>query len=330
MKQTKWIVLGALALAGCREHRSTRESEQTILSENGMAAAVRAADPTSSESLQRHVEFLTALDPPRSAAHPDSLDRAAAYIAVELKGAGGRVVDQPFGVEDTTFRNVRAFFGPETGPRLVVGAHYDVCEDLPGADDNGSGTAVLLALAHLLGDADLDQCVELVAFSLEEPPHFASYDMGSARHAELLVEEGTEVLGMLCLEMLGYFSDESGSQEFPADILVRRYGDVGDFLAVVGRPEDKVLVEATHAAMQGSDLRVEPLLAPPFLQGVDNSDHRNYWSAGFSALMVTDTAFFRNANYHEATDTPDTLDYERMELAVGRLLEAVMALTNLE
>ncbi len=275
--------------------------------------------------LRDHVSFLCELEPPRSAAHPDALDRAADYIESLFRSAGARVSEQAFEVDGHTYRNVIASFGPEAGSRMIVGAHYDVCGDLPGADDNGSGVAVLLELAKVLGRTTPDSTVELVAFTLEEPPYFDSRDMGSARHAQDLRVRGVEVSGMISLEMLGFYSGAEGSQTFPAPSLEERYGTVGDFLAVVGRPQDEALVRSTQAALHRDGLRAEPLLAPPSVTGVDFSDHRNYWDLDMTAIMITDTAFFRNPNYHEAGDTPDTLDFDRMQLAVHGVHDAITA-----
>lgn len=297
-----------------------------------LAATTRAeapAPPGSPAALRADVTFLAELDPPRSAAHPASLDRAAAHVAAELAAAGGRVEEQMFEADGRTYRNVRAFFGPTDGPRLVVGAHYDVCGAQPGADDNASGVAVLLALAHELDGATLAAPVELVAYSLEEPPNFATRDMGSAHHARALAAEGVELLGMLSLEMLGYYDDRPGSQRFPLPGLAERYPDTGDFVAVVGRPKDSALVGRVHAAMaDATELGVEQLVAPGLLPGVGLSDHRNYWMVGYEAVMVTDTAFYRNPHYHEPTDTPDTLDYRRMAQAARAVTAAVLELAG--
>jgi peptidase M28-like protein len=287
-------------------------------------------DPLSAAALRAHVEFLVELEPARSFGNPKSLERAAQYVADAFEVAGGRVARQEFEVQGESYSNVRAFFGPESGARLIIGAHYDSFGDLPGADDNASGTAVLIALASALKGVELTRPVELVAYTLEEPPNYDTRDMGSARHAQLMVDEKAAVHGMICLEMLGYYSDEPDSQTYPAEGMELIYGTKADFLAVVGRPTDQELVELVHTAMQGTPLRVEKLLAPPGVTGVDFSDHRSYWEAGFQATMITDTAFFRNAHYHEPTDTPDTLDYERMAHAVQGVLAATLALAGPE
>ncbi|MCB9904380.1 MAG: M28 family peptidase [Planctomycetes bacterium] len=287
-------------------------------------------DPLSADALRAHVSFLAELEPARSYGNAASLEKAAVYLEREFAAAGGRIVRQTFEVGGESYANVRCFLGPEEGARLVVGAHYDSYGDLPGADDNASGTAVLLALAHALRDVELAAPVELVAFVLEEPPQYDTRDMGSARHARLLREEGAELRGMICLEMLGYYSEEAGSQSYPVDEMELLFGDKADFLAVVGRPEDAALVEAVHAAMQGTPLRVEKVLAPPALTGVDFSDHRSFWAEGYTATMLTDTSFYRNANYHTAADTADTLDYVRMAHAVQGVRAAVVALAGKE
>lgn len=330
-----------LRLARSLDRRSSRCAALTFFAFTAVACsptievppapvAATVIDPLGPQALRAHVSFLAELEPARSYGNPGSLERAAQYVAESFAAAGGRVERQEFEVGGATYANVRCFFGPDAGERLVVGAHYDSFGDLPGADDNASGTAVLLALAHALGDAALATPVELVAYALEEPPQYDTRDMGSARHARLLREEGALVRGMICLEMLGYYSEEPGSQTYPVDELELMFGDKADFLAVVGRPDDAELVERVHAALQGTPLRVEQLLAPAGMTGVDFSDHRNFWAEGFTATMITDTAFFRNANYHQPTDMPDTLDYGRMAHAVRGVHAAVLQLAGVE
>jgi Zn-dependent M28 family amino/carboxypeptidase len=208
----------------------------------------------------------------------------------------------------------------------VVGAHYDTAGPLPGADDNASGVAGLLELARLLGTTPPRIAVELVAFSLEEPPAFATPDMGSAVHAASLAAEGARVRLMICLEMIGYFSDRPRSQHFPAPGLGLIYPDVGNFIAVVGKLGQGAAVKRVRGAMRAATpLPVESITAPRLLPGVDLSDHRNYWDHGWDAVMITDTAMFRNPHYHEPSDTPDTLDFERMAQVVTGVHAAVHA-----
>ena len=261
---------------------------------------------------------------PRSFDHVAKLARTAAYIEEQFKEAGAQVSIQDVVVDETRYKNVVARFGPERGRLLVIGAHYDSHGGTPGADDNASGIAGLLELAHLLGKSAPGRPVELVAYTLEEPPHFRSPHMGSVWHARALKAEGRDVELMLSLEMIGYFSDSPGSQAYPLAAMKLAYPDRGNFIALVGQFGDFGLSRSVKAAMSGaSDLPVYSLNAPAFVQGVDFSDHRSYWAQGFPALMVTDTAFMRNQNYHRPGDTFDKLDYKRMAMVVQSVYAVV-------
>jgi Zn-dependent M28 family amino/carboxypeptidase len=219
---------------------------------------------------------------------------------------------------------VIARFGPDEGAATVVGAHYDSCNDTPGADDNASGVAGLLELGRLLVAHPPRKPVELVAFPLEEPPYFRTQSMGSMQHAKSLRAANRELRFMVSLEMIGYFSDAPGSQGFPSPAIGKMYPDTGSFIAVVGQFGDFGLTRRVKARMMGaSDLPVESFNAPRAVAGVDFSDHASYWAHGYPALMITDTAFMRNPNYHQITDTPETLDYVRMAKVVEGVYAAV-------
>lgn len=279
--------------------------------------------------LETHVRMLSETLAPRDERHPENLARVASYIHQEFAQAKGTVTEQPFAVQGRTYRNVVAFFGPETRERIVVGAHYDTAGPLPGADDNGSGVAGLIELAYLLGRTSLPLRVELVAYCLEEPPFFRSSDMGSAVHARSLQQQGVPVRAMFSLEMIGYFSDAPESQQFPASILKTFYPAEGNFIAVVGKIDQGWLVRRVKKAMrQSAPLPVYSINAPRAIPGIDFSDHMNYWEAGYNALMITDTAFYRNPNYHTLHDTPGTLDYRRMAMVVEGVYAAILDLSN--
>lgn len=283
----------------------------------------------SPQALQEHVQALTSLQPPRSAANVASLDAAAAYIRDRLLAMGyGSVLEQRFDVDGNTYRNVLVRYGTAGRPRLVIGAHYDVAGNLPGADDNASGVAGLLELARLVATNRpvLDYELELVAYSLEEPPHFGQPTMGSAFHARSLTQARTPVRFMISLEMIGYFSDQPGSQEIPPLVTRAPLPTTGNFIAVVGRTGGTDPVAAVAQAMRfGANLDVQALSAPRML-GAGLSDHVNYWDQGYPAVMITDTSFYRNKNYHKPTDTPDTLDYARMAEVVEGVYYVVVAL----
>ncbi|MCS6926977.1 MAG: M28 family peptidase [Candidatus Binatia bacterium] len=281
------------------------------------------------QRLEAHVRTLAERFFPRDATHPENLDRAAAYIHQAFVQAGARVSDQPYTVGTTTYRNVTALFGPETPERIVVGAHYDTAGPQPGADDNASGVAGVLELARLLSATPLPVCVELVAFTLEESPHFSSAHMGSAVHAQSLQQRGMQVRIMFSLEMIGYFTDVPQSQRFPFPFLAAFYPTTGNFIAVVGKLDHGLVVRRVKQAMRrASPLPVYSINAPRFVTGIDFSDHRNYWDKGYTAVMITDTAFYRNDNYHTERDTPDTLDYQRMAMVVQGVYAAIRAFAD--
>lgn len=280
----------------------------------------------SADRLKSHVRMLSETLHPRSVEELTNLEAAADYIHAEFTAAGAAVADQWFEDRGEKYRNVIARFGPADGPLLVIGAHYDSFETTPGADDNASGIAGLIELAGLLGRHPPPRPVELVAFTTEEPPHFRNGSMGSAVHAESLRAAGREVSLMLALEMIGWFSDAPDSQAYPLPGMKLFYPDKGNFIAIIGRFSDWADTRQVKAAMAGSsDLPVYSMNTLTLIPGVDFSDHRNYWAEGYPALMITDTAFYRNPHYHEAGDTYDKLDYRRMAQVVEGVYAVVQA-----
>lgn len=279
--------------------------------------------------LEAHVRKLSVELSPRDENHIENLDRAAAYIKNEFSQTTASVSEQPYRVQGKSYRNVIAEFGPNSEERIVIGAHYDAAGPLPGADDNASGVAGLIELARLLARQPPSMRVELVAFSLEEPPYFRTTGMGSSVHAQSLRKQNIRVRAMFSLEMIGYFSDAPNSQRFPMPFLSALYPSTGNYIAVVGRLSDWSLVRRTKSSMRkASPLPVYSINAPSFVPGVDFSDQLNYWHAGYGALMITDTAFYRNVNYHTAQDTAEKLDYKRMALVVEAVYAAVVDLSR--
>ncbi len=264
-------------------------------------------------TLRKDVLHLVNAFAPRDAAHPENLRRCADYINKRFKESGARVSEQVFRADNKIYVNVIASFGPETGERLIVGAHYDTAGPLPGADDNTSGVVGLLTLAHWLGKAKLTYPIDLIAYTLEEPPYFRTPFMGSAQHAALLKQNNIPVKLMISLEMIAYFSDAPNSQTYPIRALSWLYPSTGNFIAVVGKIGEGAIVQKVKSGLRASTkIPVHSVNAPRFIPGIDFSDHQNYWNHGYPAIMITDTANFRNPNYHTASDTPDTLNYEKM------------------
>lgn len=288
--------------------------------------------------LERDVRLFSERFVPRGADRRANLDRAADYIKAEFAAAGAVVSEQVYrfpemnrsnkSVEMGPFRNVIGVFGPETAERIVVGAHYDAYGPFPGADDNASGTAGLLELARLLGKSPPPMRVELVGYSTEEPPYFATPHMGSAMHATALKAAGVKVRAMISLEMIGYFSDEPGSQAYPAPLLKLYYPSRGNFITVVGNTNSRQLTRRVKKAMSAGRLPVYSITAPVFIPGIDYSDHASYWDVGYPAVMINNTAFYRNRFYHKPGDTADRLDYRRMAEVVDGALAAVLSLAR--
>jgi hypothetical protein len=279
--------------------------------------------------LHADVEFLTALQPARNYQNLVSLNKAADYIHAELAKLGVAVEEQRYRVEGHEYRNIIASFGPATAERIIVGAHYDVCGDQPGADDNASAVAGLLETARLLHAQapTLKRRIDFVAFSLEEPPFFATEHMGSAVHAQSLHAAKVPVRAMICYEMIGYFRDEPGSQRFPNPELAKLYPSTGNFITVVGRLGQEAFTQQVQTLMQAhSAIDVQRINLPATQSLAGLSDHRNYWQHGYQAVMINDTSFLRNPHYHQATDTIDTLDFRRMAEVVNGVYGALLAL----
>jgi len=260
--------------------------------------------------LQDLTEALCTLPRPRNAANPDMMGRAAALIEKEFRRQGWPVREQAVPHDTGTAGNISVLWGQEQAPRLVIGAHYDVCGDTPGADDNASGVAVLLEIAAMLADleAPAGMAVELIAYALEEPPYFGSEKMGSFVHARYLREQGIEVSLMISLDMVGFYADEHS------------------FLGVIGRERDKALLERVSKALSHENmLGVRPLPLPENQKGIDWSDHRNFWLHDYPALLLHVCPLDQNPHYHGPGDRPELLDYRRM-LALARGLTALIQL----
>lgn len=317
LKRVALTVLAAVALALVTF---------SLVSTQPLAGSERSGPPVTVDParLEATVRKLAVDFHPRGWQHTDRLDATAAWLKAEL---GPHATEQTYAVDGGTYRNVSALYGPATPDRIVVGAHYDSCEGLPGADDNASGVAGALELARLFAKEPPPSQVEIVFWSLEEPPFFRSPQMGSAVHADALAKAGTPVRAALSLEMIGYFSDAEGSQHFPVGALGLIYPTTASYIAVVGDLGQIGLVRTVKRAMSGaSELPVASINAAKLIPGIDWSDHRSYWAHGWPAVMITDTAMNRNANYHQATDTPETLDYARMAKVVTGVHSAIWAL----
>lgn len=287
--------------------------------------------PVSKERLYADVQKLTTINPPRNYQNLDSLNAIADYIQGEFEKWGQPIDVQSYLAEGETYKNIITSFGSEhtTSPRLIIGAHYDVCGDQPGADDNASAVAGLLEVGRLLHELQpvLNCRIDLVAYTLEEPPFFQTPLQGSAVHARSMAKDKVDIKAMICLEMIGYYSDEPNSQEFPVPQLAGLYPTTGNFIVVVGRVGEEKLVQEVKSSMQQvAAIDVQSINAPPEMTGVTFSDHASYWDQGYPAIMINNTSFYRNPHYHEASDTIDTLDFDKMTEVVRGVYWALVNL----
>ena len=289
--------------------------------------------PVSAERMRRDVWVLTSMNPPRNNQNMESLNKSADYILSEFRKTGCRTAEQRFNYDGKEYRNVVCSYGPDQGERVVIAAHYDVAGNQPGADDNGSGVAGLIELSRLVHTLKpaTGYGIDLLACPLEERQYVKELlrrrHMGSYTYAKSLADAGVRVRAMISLEMIGYFSDKPGSQRYPLFFLKWFYPDRGNYIAVVGKWGQGELVGRIKKAVSGaSKVPVESIAAPPFLPGIDFSDHQSFWKFGYNAVMITDTSFYRNRNYHKVTDTIDTIDFIRMAEVVKGVYHAMISL----
>ena len=289
-----------------------------------------AAEQELRARLRAHVDHLASSIGERSFFHPEAVERTAVYVEDQLRALGDSVAGQPFIARGNDVRNVEAERRGRERPQeiVVVGAHYDSAVGSPGADDNATGVAALLEIARLLRGRTHRRTLRLLAFVYEEPPYFQTGDMGSLRYARRCRERGEDVVAMLSLETIGYYSDAAHSQSYPAGLgLV--YPHTGNFIGVVGDLRSRALVrEVDEAFRRHSPVPCVAAALPGFIPGVGWSDHWAFWQQGYRAVMVTDTAPFRYPAYHATDDTPEKLDYERTARVVAGLAEVVSDLAG--
>ena len=258
------------------------------------------------------------------------MESTVSYLDRVLSEIGYKIQKQEFRSHEVSSLNLEVEISGDKYPDeiIVVGAHYDTVSNCPGANDNGSGVAALLELARLLKDSSPQRTVRLVAFANEEPPFFFSNSMGSSFYAARCRERQEKVIGMLSLETIGYYSDERGSQHYPFPFSIF-YPDTANFIGFVGNIRSRQLVRQVVKAFRNNiDFPSEGLAAPSFITGVGWSDHLSFWRAGYPAIMVTDTAFYRYASYHTSADTAEKLDYERLARVTTGLALAILELAN--
>jgi len=266
----------------------------------------------------------------RSIYHPKELAESALYLKEQLQAAGYEVNEHSFPTKGSLTPNLEATLKGTSLPNeiVVIGAHYDTTQRSPGADDNASGCAAILALARSFKDKPQPRTIRFVLFPNEELPTGGTPEMGSWIYAKKARAAGDNITAMLSLEMLGYYTDAPHSQKYPAP-LSSFYPTTGNFIAFVSNYDNRALVkQSVRAFRAGTQFPSEGAALPNFIRDVGRSDHWGFWKEGYPALMVTDTANFRNPNYHRAEDTPDSVDYNSMARVVEGLEQVLKSLAS--
>lgn len=276
-------------------------------------------------NLRLHVDRLAGLIGPRYLQKPKTIQATIGYIEGQWGSMGFKSSQECYdAIGDQATNLIVEQSGTKRADEIILlGAHYDTVYSTPGADDNASAVAVLLEVSRLLREHQCKRTIRYVAFACEEPPYFNVDAMGSQHHARQARMRGDKIRGMLCLEMVGYYSTADNSQTVPPLIpkwMRRFFPHRGDFLAAVGNmPSWKLCWNFRRGFKRGA--RSMPLFSiclPEKINEIRLSDNSSFWDQGYPALMLTDTSFLRNPNYHRSTDTPDTLDYQRMtEVTIG-------------
>jgi len=277
------------------------------------------------ENLKRHVENIHFDRNPYEGY--SKLEQAARYIAGEFLKVGLEVKEDRFQWEGKTYKNIVAEKKGRASPErvFILGAHYDTVPGSPGADDNASAVAVLLEIARNIQSVSLGGTVRLIAFSLEE-----YNNVGSAHYVERLKGEKEEILGMISLEMVGFTGPR---QDYPPYLDPKYYPNVGDFIAIIGNERSQKLLEKVCQSFKTHvpQLPLEFLMVPgngERMEEVRLSDHSTFWDQGFPALLVTDTSFLRNPNYHLPSDRMEALNFEFMQKVATGIFYSVVELAN--
>jgi Zn-dependent M28 family amino/carboxypeptidase len=302
--------------------------EGVLYAENRESAVIDIRQ--TQQRLRDHLHALTVTIGERSVRIPQNLEKTATYITSFFDNLGVAVDNQAYSYAQLPLDNIVAEIALGLNPkhRFLIGAHYDSVSGTVGADDNASAVAVQLEVArHLAGQAAskaFDLAVRFVFFALEEPPVYGTPHMGSRVYAKMARAQKEKIDGMICLEMVGYACHEPGCQRYPFPLMFLDYPKKGNFIGVVNNFKSRGFAQGLVEQFQRNRQLPVVKLTVPFngwiMPAVRLSDHASFWDQGFKAVMVTDSAFFRNPYYHTAADTMDKLDYEFMAEVVESLV----------
>ncbi len=297
------------------------------------SGALPEADPREEAfqaELRVHVQKLAGDIGERNVPTFGALKAAADYLERTLTDLGYTVHHHTYPVYDRICDNldVDVVGGARRDQIVLVGAHYDSVTGAPGADDNASGSAAVLSLARVFAGKRPARTIRFALFANEEPPYFWNPEMGSLVYAKEARARGDDIVAMLSLETLGYYAEGAGTQRYPFPMSLF-YPDRGDFVGFVGNTSSRGLTrEVVRSFRGGARFPSEGAALPGFIAGVGWSDQWSFWQVGYPGVMVTDTAPFRNPNYHKRTDRPETLDYPRFARVTAGLERVIEALAN--
>ena len=278
------------------------------------------------------LKYLTQIQPPRNYRNIDSLNNVASYLEDRFKDIGLETYFQNYVVDNNEYKNVIATLNPQYEKRLIIGAHYDVCGDFQGADDNASAVAGLIQTAKQLYSLKdiLPIRIDFVCFTLEEPPYFGTENMGSYVYAKYLFDNKIDVTGMINYEMIGYFTNENVDLSKLSMFITKKQADIskGNFIAMVCNEQSQNFMSEFDFENIDKNIEYVEAMIPTPINQITASDHLNFWKFGYKAIMVTDTAHFRNPNYHTANDTLETLDVNKMQCVVNLVVESIKEMTK--
>lgn len=256
---------------------------------------------------------------PHNFMYPKELEKTKQFLKTELESYGYTVNEQVYGQQKFTNLEIIIKAEKENKGTIVIGAHYDSEADAPGANDNGSGVVMLLDLAKRLKDLKTDNEIRMVFFVNEEPPFFRQPDMGYTVYVDDLMKKKTNIKAAYIFDTVGYYFEEEGTQHYPL-LFAPFFPGKANFVAFVsGLASRDLLKETVKTFREDAKIASEGVSAPTYIQGIDFSDHLSFYKYKIPALMITDTAFFRSKTYHQVTDTPEKLNYEKMVLVTDGL-----------
>ena len=278
------------------------------------------------------LKYLTQIQPPRNYRNIDSLNNVALYLEDRFKDIGLETYFQNYVVDNNEYKNVIATLNPQYEKRLIIGAHYDVCGDFQGADDNASAVAGLIQTAKQLYSLKdiLPIRIDFVCFTLEEPPYYGTENMGSYVYAKYLFDNKIDVIGMINYEMIGYFTNENVDLSKLSMFITKKQADIskGNFIAMVCNEQSQNFMSEFDFENIDKNIEYVEAMIPTPINQITASDHLNFWKFGYKAIMVTDTAHFRNPNYHSENDILETLDVNKMQCVVNLIVESIKKMTK--